>query len=116
VSERQVSAIAVQNDEFRRGCGMASRLQGERVHTPGIEALGLEAVLDIWARVRAFATFTEDNDPYGEHDFGCFEHALAGKVFWKIDYYDLKLEFASNDPLDLSQTRRVLTVMLAAEY
>jgi hypothetical protein len=58
---------------------------------------------------RAFST------PYGEHDFGSFE--IAGeKVFWKIDYYDLSLEFGSNDSADPAQTKRVLTILLAEEY
>jgi len=42
---------------------------------------------------------TSDNDPHGEHDFGSFE--LAGnKFFWKIDYYDRRLKWGSEDPAD----------------
>lgn len=105
--------IAEQNDAFRRG---ATAFRGERVHTSGIEALGLETVLDIWAKVRNFDAFSSDNDPHGERDFGSFDHPMAGKVFWKIDYYDEKLEYGSEDPSDPARTRRVLTVMLALEY
>jgi hypothetical protein len=33
----------------------------------------------------AFDTFTNDNDPHRERDFGSFD--LDGeKLFWKIDY------------------------------
>lgn len=107
------SIIAKQNDAFRRG---SHELKGERVHTRGIEALGLEAVLHIWSYVRGFDGFNAETDPYGEHDFGSFIHPLAGKVFWKIDYYDLDLKWGSEDPSDPTKTKRVLTVMLASEY
>ena len=59
--------------------------------------------------------FCEDNDPYGEHDFGAFE-VEGEKLFWKIDYYDKALEHGSEDPADPTRTTRVLTVMLASEY
>ena len=56
--------------------------------------------------------FTPDNDPYGEHNFGSFEHNGI-RVFWKIDYYDRNVEYGSEDPSDPAQTTRVLTIMLA---
>jgi len=65
--------------------------------------------------VQAFAAFTPDNDPYGEHDFGAFD--LAGqRLFWKIDYYDRDLRSGSENPADPGVTTRVLTIMLASEY
>jgi len=65
--------------------------------------------------VKEFSDFTDDNDPWGEHDFGSFEHD-GQKFFFKLDYYDNNLEFGSEDPSDPVQTTRVLTVMLAEEY
>ncbi len=59
--------------------------------------------------------FTPDNDPFGEHDFGAFEQN-GERIVWKIDYYDLAMEFGSPDPADPYQTTRVLTIMLAGEY
>jgi len=44
-----------------------------------------------------FDSFTPDNDPYGEHDFGTIDWQEE-KIFWKIDYYDQALTFAE-DPL-----------------
>ena len=64
------------------------------------------------AAVRGFDNFTVDNDPYGEHDFGCVA-VSEEKVFWKIDYYDLTLCYGSNDPADPAQTARIITIMLA---
>ena len=96
--------IAKVNDEFRRsGFGI--------LVTPGIQAL--EDLLGLIDEVRRFNEFTEDNDPYGEHDFGSLEW-YGEKVFWKIDYYDQKLEYGG-EPLS-PDCRRVMTVMLASEY
>ena len=55
------------------------------------------------------------DDPYGERDFGAFEFQ-GERLFFKIDYYDLALEFGSEDPADASVTRRVMTIMLASDY
>jgi hypothetical protein len=105
--------LAEQNDGFRRG---TLDLKGKRVHTDGIEVLGAKVVHEIWASVRAFDAFTPDNDPHGEHDFGSFDHPVAGKVLWKVDYYDQGFEYGSEAPEDPTKTCRVLTVMLAGEY
>ncbi len=81
--------------------------------TAGVISLPPETVADIYTAVRNFTRFTEDNDPYGEHDFGSLK--VAGqKIFWKIDYYDEDLKHWC-DPLDPS-CRRVVTIMLAEEY
>jgi hypothetical protein len=98
------------NDAFRTAGGPV-----DWVITRGVASLGPEFVGEAVRAVRAFDDFSADNDPHGEHDFGAF--AVAGeRLLWKIDYYDQALEFGSEDPADASLTRRVLTVMLAAEY
>lgn len=66
--------------------------------------------------MREFSEFSEDNDPYGEHDFGAFDIEGAGKIFWKIDYYNRTMDGGSDDPDDPGKTTRVLTIMLASEY
>jgi hypothetical protein len=70
---------------------------------------------EIVSRVRRFTEFTEENDPYGEHDFGAFDHA-GESFFWKIDYYGCQLSCGSEDPSNPDTTTRVLTIMLAEEY
>ena len=100
----QAASVAVLNDRFRRsGFGI--------VLTYGIQALNnLDELL---GKVRMFNDFNEDNDPYGEHDFGSVRWE-GEKVFWKIDYYDQNLEFGT-DPLN-PDCKRTMTVMLADEY
>jgi hypothetical protein len=56
--------------------------------------------------------FSEDSP---ERDFGTVE--LRGRKVWmKIDYYDLALEFGSEDPADASVTTRVMTILLPEDY
>lgn len=103
--------IAALNDQFR------STFQGGQVFmTSGIQALLEETRRKIFARVMTFNDFTEDNDPYGGHDFGMLEIEDVGKVFWKIDYYAPDLQYGSEDPTDPEQTVRVLTIMFSHEY
>jgi hypothetical protein len=100
----QASRVAQLNDEFRRK-GFAVTV------TTGVQALpDLAGLLEA---VREYDEFFDSNDPYGEHDFGTIIWSKK-KVFWKIDYYDTKLEYWS-DPA-LPSCNRVLTVMLAEEY
>nr|WP_255617237.1 DUF3768 domain-containing protein [Aurantimonas sp. VKM B-3413] len=89
---------------------------GRILVTPGISALSADVQRDVLARVRGFSTFSAANDPHGEHDFGSFDVKGAGKVFWKIDYYDAAFEGHSPDVADPAVTNRVLTIMLASEY
>jgi len=107
----KTSKISMLNDLCRKAMGVAGRL----VQTSGICALPLQDQSAIREKVETFDTFTKDNDPYGEHDFGAFEHN-GERIFWKIDYYDRTMTEGSEDPTDPHQTTRVLTIMLASEY
>ena len=97
--------IAAINDEHRQN------MEGCTV-TRGIIAMGDDAK-EVFVKVRDFTAFNEDNDPYGEHDFGLVQVA-GNKVFWKIDYYDESLGYW-RDPLS-PDCHRVLTIMRADEY
>jgi hypothetical protein len=109
-AHQRTDVIRELNDRFR-----VSFEGGKVFLTPGIQSLGPAATLVILQAVAQFKEFTQANDPYDEHDFGGFEYR-ARTIFWKIDYYDEKLEFASPDPADPNITTRVLTIMLASEY
>jgi hypothetical protein len=109
-SPRRSDAIAELNDKLRQsGCG------GQCYVTRGVAARGPGFVLAARRAVRAFSDFTADNDPHGERDFGAFE-LMGERLFWKIDYYDPTLTWASEDPSNPERTVRVLTIMLAEEY
>jgi hypothetical protein len=106
----RADAIRDLNDQFR------TSFEGDKVLvTHGVQSLGGAATAVILQAVARFSDFTAANDPHGEHDFGAFGWRDE-TIFWKIDYYDTALEFASPDPADPAVTARVLTVMLASEY
>ena len=88
---------------------------GGAVITPGIAALGREAVDRIVKAIAGYDGFCHGNDPYREHDFGSFE-AEGKTIFFKIDYYDKALAAHSPDPANSSVSERVITIMLAQEY
>ncbi|MEM6913898.1 MAG: DUF3768 domain-containing protein [Pseudomonadota bacterium] len=115
MSDTSKEIIRDANDRSRWG---ESAIPGERVMTQGLVAVIEEAgasPLDVMEIVMAFDTFTQENDPYGTHEFGSFGfHSQT--CFWKTDLYNNDLTYGSPDPTDLSQTKRVLTIMLASEY
>ncbi len=100
----QSSQVAALNDAFRAAG------QGVTI-TTGVQVL--PDLYGLMEEVRKFDQWTQDNDPYEEHDFGQIMWGPA-KVLWKIDYYDQALE-GWCDPLS-PECRRILTVMLASEY
>ena len=112
--------IAAQNDRFRSIVHIPQfgtpEIDGRVLVTPGITALPPLTQIAILAAVRTFDAFTQANDPHDEHDFGAIDHPSAGRVFWKIDYYDTDYLYGSPDAADPLVTRRVLTIMLAKEY
>ena len=110
--------IATMNDQLRRSIGIfgiSTSHLGRVMLSAGIAALDPETIEQIVAQVREFDEFSEDNDPYGERDFGAFEFA-GSRIFWKVDYYDRNLKYGSEDPADSEATTRILTIMFAEEY
>jgi hypothetical protein len=110
LSDRDRIRVRELNDELRQHL-----LGGGVVMTPGIAAFGTEAVARLVQTIATFDDFCAANDPYGEHDFGCFEFDGTAVMF-KIDYYDCSMSFHSLDPADPAVTERVITIMLAEEY
>lgn len=108
--EMRSARIRELNDRFRQ-----TFIGGAVVTTPGVLALGRHDVAAILKRVREFDEFTEENDPYGEHDFLSFAYG-EHTIFAKLDYYDRAMEQGSEDPADPEKTTRVLTILLAEEY
>ena len=98
------------NAQLRRE-GIAGRV----MITRGVEALGADGVRQVLAAVAQFDDFTEDNDPWGEHD--CAVLTVDGRrIIFKIEYFDLQLTYHSPDASEPAVTQRVMTIMLAEEY
>jgi hypothetical protein len=108
--DTKTARIRALNDELRQNFA-----DGLAVMTPGIAALGGEAVARIVKTIAVFDDFCHANDPHQEHDFGAFD-ADGHRVLFKIDYFDESLTYHSPDPADPSVTKRVITIMLSEEY
>ena len=107
---RRTSTIRDLNDHLRiKGIG------GKVMLTRAVAALPPQTLSALLAAVRNFDDFTSGNDPWGEHDFGSVT-VNGDTYFFKIDVYDVNLEFGSPNPADETISRRVLTVMTAADY
>ena len=119
--------IARLNDLARSAMGVACTA----VATVGFRSLPEADQSCVRELIETFDVFDEDNDPHGERDFGTIYQLSDGgwpterprlreeereHVFWKIDYYDRAMRFASEDAADPAITRRVLTIMLSDEY
>lgn len=108
--DERTQKIQTLNDQLR------TRFSGGQLFlTRGVQALGDAEVTQILHAVKSFDSFSEANDPYGEHDFGSIRHE-GQTIFWKIDCYDKDLVSGSPDPADPGVTSRVLTIHLASEY
>jgi hypothetical protein len=108
--DTRTDRIRALNDELRQYL-----FGGLAVMTPGVAALGQQAVERIVKTIALYDDFCHANDPYEEHDFGAFE-ADGQTIFFKIDYFDTTLTYHSPDPSDGTVTERVITIMLADEY
>jgi uncharacterized protein DUF3768 len=126
-AREQTARIARLNDLARRAMGIACTA----VATAGFRSLPDADQSKVRELIETYDAFTDDNDPHGERDFGsiyqlgdgCWtterprrEEDEGERVFWKLDYYDRKMEFASEDAANPAITRRVLTIMLSDEY
>jgi len=93
------------NDNARKSMGIGCML----VQTAGVSNLPSEKQSQLREMVEKFNIFTENNDPYKEHDFG--KVTLDNEdYFWKIDDY-------GEDYKEHGVSRRlVLTIMRTDEY
>ncbi len=99
------------NDRFRMTC----EGKGSVKITAGVQAEGKDFIVAALEAVRTFNAFSDENDPWGEHDFGAVE-INGEKVFFKFDYFDPTCTKGSENPANEGITHRVLTIMLASEY
>ena len=126
-AREQTARIARLNDQARQAMGVACTA----VATVGFRSLPEVDQSCVRELIKTFDAFDDDNDPHGERDFGTIYQLVCGRwttdrprlredererVFWKLDYYNCQMEFASDDAADPAVTRRVLTIMLSDEY
>lgn len=104
--------IARLNDRCRLGQDRTARILITRAclatFASGSTPAGLIAQAQLMAAVR-YHDFTGADAI--QRDRGQFEFR-GTTVFFRIDYYDLALDYGSEDPADASITTRVLTIML----
>lgn len=110
VEPSRAEKIAQLNDALRK-----SGRGGLITVTIGVRNLATFCPFELRDALAKYDTFDDDNDPHRERDFGTLSIFNSG-MFWKIDYYDIALEFGSADPANPAVTTRVLTVMLKQEY
>src|SRR5262249_31116256 len=108
--DSKTARIRALNDELRQNFA-----QGMAVMTPGVAALGAQAVARIVKTIAVFDDICHANDPHEEHGFGAFD-AGDHTIMFKIDYFDQSMSMHSPDPADPTVTQRVITIMLAEEY
>ena len=127
-SQRERTArIARLNDLARSAMGVACTA----VATVGFRSLPDADQSRMREMIETYDAFDEDNDPHSERDFGTIYQLGDGRwtterprldddererVFWRLDYYDRQMQFASDDAANPEITRRVLTIMLSDEY
>ena len=75
-TQEQTARIRGLNDQLR-----ISHTGGTLVTTPGVLALGIYLNQAILIAIAAYDDFDEDNDPFGEHDFGLVEIASQEILF-----------------------------------
>ena len=126
-AREQTARIARLNDLARSAMGVACTADV----TVGFRSLSASDQSCVRELIETYDAFDEDNDPHGERDFGTIYQLGDGRwtterprlrddererVFWRLDYYDRAMRFASVDAANPAITRRVLTIMLAEEY
>jgi hypothetical protein len=84
------------------------------IMTPGIAALGQEAVDRIIKTITVFDDFCHANDTEEGHETGSFE-AEGCTISFKIDHYERPANALSSESTGLTDRVRIITVMLAEE-
>lgn len=114
-TQSRSETIALLNDKARMGRDKTSKTMFTTnllaTLNPDRNDLDLQAQAKIIAAMRT-CTFGNDSP---ERDIAWFD-VDGHRVMMKIDYYDLTLEWGSEDPANPAVTRRVITLMLPADY
>ena len=80
--DTNATTIAALNDRFRQ-----TYWGGQVLVTDEVSALSELTRIELFRSVQLYDNFVQDNDPYGEHDFG--KVVIDGQdFFWKIDLHE----------------------------
>jgi len=107
---RDSKRIAELNDRLRQ-----TFVGGQVLLTSSVAALEEVPKAKVLQAVRDFSAFNEGNDPHGERDM-VFVEVDGEKYIAKIDYFDLDMRYAADNPADEKTTKRVMTIMRAEDY
>lgn len=110
VNGSKLDRIRTLNDILRR-----SFTGGRVMLTASVAEMEIAQKTKVMTAIQQFNEFDNDNDPHCEHDM-VFVTVDGDKFIAKIDYYDLNVEYHSDDPADPTKTVRVLTIMRAEDY
>lgn len=73
--------------------------------TRGVAALTDRERAHIMSAIARFSDFSEENDPWGEHDCAVLE-VSGRRIIWKIDYYDPESSSVGVNALWFARNRR----------
>lgn len=112
--------VAEQNDQFRRWHCLGERkpggfVPGKMVWTASFEAREADFKRAALKAIGEIEEFAAENDPARFHEFGAVE--IDGETVWfKVDYFDKTYEWGAEDPSDLQNTCRVMTIMFPSDW
>lgn len=107
----RLATIARLNDRCRQGLDRTARIV---ITQTCLGTFADDRAAEIVAQaeiLRALRNHQFGDAEAGERNRGSFEYRDT-TVYFHIDYYDVAMEYGSEDPADASLTRRVLTIML----
>ena len=110
-----IDKVAKLNDFLRGYILTATPVKDKIVITEGVSKLDKQIQKKVFQKVKNYKDFDEDNNRFGERDFGAFG-VNCMDFFWKISYYDNNMKYHSEDKSDPEKTTRVLTIMRSEEW
>lgn len=112
----QTRRIAILNDRCRQGFDRTARIVITAACLAALAGEGgmagqILAQAEVMAAIRRYVFKPEDGSERARGDLVVAGHPVR----FTIDYYDLSLEWGSEDPADPLVTTRVMTIMLPSD-
>lgn len=119
--ENNVAAVTVEANLMPSGFRviLAGTL-GERLRGMEDVTASLSIIRELYKRLADYDNFVPDNDPHGEHDYGCFDFTFEGEdkqIMWKFEYFaNGDLAHGAENPSDLQNSYYVLSIFFSEDY